>query len=132
MFIYNCHGYELVKAQSNTSEDFFNRSEVEYEYNGERFVTSVLYVRFFEEQLPEVSDIKTTRLYDNGEESVDFRDVVALAFIIKNPAYRGRKRIYISELDQFVNELQGVDFDQLVGYVRSIKQSSNNRVKVSI
>ncbi|MEE6451806.1 hypothetical protein RAH41_14620 [Gottfriedia acidiceleris] len=130
MLIYNCHGYELVKAQPNTSEDFFNRSEVEYEYNGQKIVTSVLYVRFFEEQLSEVSDLKT-RLDENGDQSVDFRDIVALALIIKNPDYRGRKRIYINELDQFVKELQGADFDKLVGYVRSIKQSSN-KIEISI
>jgi len=132
LFIYNCHGYELVKAQSNTSEDFFNRSEVEYEINGQKFVTSVLYVRFFEEQLPEMSEIKSTTFYDNGNETVELRDIVALAFIIKNPAYRGRKRIYINEINQFVNELEGVDFDQLVGYARGIKQNANNKVKVTI
>ena len=131
MYIYNCHGYELVKAQSNTSEDFFNRSEVEYEYNGQKIVTSVLYVRFFEEQLSEVSDLKTARLYENGDHSVDFRDIVALALIIKNPDYRGRKRIYINELDQFVKELQGADLNKLVGYVRSIKQNSN-KIEISI
>ncbi|ODG93625.1 MULTISPECIES: hypothetical protein [Bacillaceae] len=131
MLIYNCLGYELVKAQPNTSEDFFNRSEVEYEYNGQKIVTSVLYVRFFEEQLSEVSDLKTTRLYENGDQSVDFRDIVALALIIKNPDYLGRKRIYINELDQFVKELQGADFDKLAGYVRSIKQNSN-RIEISI
>lgn len=131
MLIYNCHGYELVKAQPNTSEDFFNRSEVEYEYNGQKIVTSVLYVRFFEEQLSEVSDLKTTRLYENGDHSVDFRDIVALALIIKNPDYRGRKRIYINELDQFVKELQGADLDKLVGYVRSIKQNSI-KIEISI
>lgn len=132
MFIYNCHGYELEKAQPNTSEDFFNRSEVVYEYNGGRYETSVLYVRYFEEKLPEISDIKPTTFYDNGEDSVEFRDLVALAFIIKNPAYRGRKRIYINEIDQFVKELEGVDFDQLVGYARGIKQNSNKRVEITI
>jgi len=132
LYIYNCHGYELVKAQSNTSEDFFNRSEVEYEYNGQKVVTSVLYVRFFEEQLPELSEVKTTVLYDNGEESIYFRDLVALAFIINNPSYRGRKRIYINEINEFVNELKGVDFDQLVGYARGIKQSTSKRVEVTI
>ncbi|PGS47563.1 hypothetical protein [Bacillus sp. AFS041924] len=129
MLIYNSHGYELVKAQPNTSEDFFNRSEVEYEYNGQKIVTSVLYVRFFEEKLSEVSELNLTSF--NSEELVDFRDVVALALIIKNPDYRGRKRIYINELDQFVKELQGVDFDKVVGYVRSIKQNSN-KIELSI
>lgn len=132
MFIYNCHGYELEKAQPNTSEDFFNRSEVEYEINGERFVTHVLYVRFFEEQLSEISELNSTILYDNGEESVYFRDLVALALIIKNPAYRGRKRIYINELSQFAEELKGVDFEKLVGYARSIRQNASKRVEVTI
>lgn len=132
MYIYNCHGYELVKAQSNTSEDFFNRSEVEYEYNGQKFTTSVLYVRFFEEQLPEMSEVKTTVFYDNGEESIYFRDLVALAFIIHNPSFRGRKRIYINEINEFVNELKDVDFETLVGYVRGIRQSTSKRVEVTI
>ncbi|PEJ53716.1 MULTISPECIES: hypothetical protein [unclassified Bacillus (in: firmicutes)] len=131
MLIYNCHGYELVKAQPNTSEDFFNRSEVEYEYNGQKIVTSVLYVRFFEEKLSEFSALETTRLFENENLSVDFCDIVALALIIKNPDYRGRKRIYINELDQFSKELQGVDFDKVVGYAKSMKQNSN-KIEISI
>ncbi|MFB7141019.1 hypothetical protein ACFCYN_15315 [Gottfriedia sp. NPDC056225] len=131
MLIYNCHGYELVKAQPNTSEDFFNRSEVEYEYNGQKIVTSVLYVRFFEEKLSEFSALEATRLFENENLSVDFRDIVALALIIKNPDYRGRKRIYINELDQFTKELQGVDFDKVVGYAKSMKQNSN-KIEISI
>ncbi|QKE71764.1 hypothetical protein HPK19_02650 [Arthrobacter citreus] len=131
MLIYNCHGYELVKAQPNTSEDFFNRSEVEYEYNGQKIVTSVLYVRFFEEKLSEFSALEATRLFENENLSVDFRDIVALALIIKNPDYRGRKRIYINELDQFSKELQGVDFDKVVGYAKSMKQNSN-KIEISI
>ncbi len=50
MLLKKCEGYELEKEKSNTSEDFFNRSEVVYVENGKEKTLHVLYVRYFDER----------------------------------------------------------------------------------
>lgn len=47
MNICRLHGEELQKSQSNTFEDYFNRSEVTYRDGGEERTLSVLYLRHF-------------------------------------------------------------------------------------
>jgi len=131
LIIYESKGYELEKAQPNTSEDFFNRSEVEYEVNGVKYKTAVLYLRYFEEKLSTFSDLKDVTLYENGEESIYFCDTVALAIVLKNPNYIGRKRIYINEITQFSKELEGVNYEQLVQYIRGTKQNANKKVHIN-
>jgi hypothetical protein len=131
LIIYESNGYELEKAQPNTSEDFFNRSEVVYEVNGVKHKTAVLYLRYFEEQLSTFSDLTDVTLYENGEESIHFCDTVALAMVLKNPNFIGRKRIYINEMTQFSKELEGVNYEQLVQYIRGTKQNANKKVHIN-
>lgn len=54
MNICRLHGEELQKSQSNTFEDYFNRSEVTYRDGGEERTLSVLYLRHFETALLEL------------------------------------------------------------------------------
>lgn len=111
MKIISCHGYELEKEKPNTSEDFFNRSEVKIEENGKETVFRVLYLRYFEEQLYEFIPFQENPIYTVGSRNVELKDIVALACILKNPDYQNRKQVYINNSDDFTNCLEGLNFE---------------------
>lgn len=113
MFIKECQGYELEKEKSNTSEDFFNRSEITFEEDGHEKTLHVLYVRYFDEFFPEFTPFKTNPLFKAGTREVDFKDIVALVCLLKNPGLRHRKRIYINSQTEFASYFQEVDFSKI-------------------
>jgi hypothetical protein len=113
-------GYELEKAQPNTSEDFFNRSEVTYTIDGVEKQLSVLYVRFFDEKITELTPFTEDPLFKVGEKEVTLKDVVALVCLLKDPSLTQRKRIYISEQDAFSPYFQHVSLEELKGIAEQI------------
>ncbi|MFO1441760.1 hypothetical protein KDN24_00625 [Bacillus sp. Bva_UNVM-123] len=113
MFIKECQGYELEKEKSNTSEDFFNRSEITFEEDGQEKTLHVLYVRYFDEFFPEFTPFETNPLFKAGTREVDFKDIVALVCLLKNPGLRHRKRIYINSQTEFASYFQDVDFSKI-------------------
>jgi hypothetical protein len=113
LIIKECIGYELEKAQSNTSEDFFNRSEVTFLEDGEERTFHLLYVRFFDELRAEVTPFKEDPLFTIGEREIYFRDIVALICLIKNPGFRNRKRVYINSQEEMASYFEGFQFEKL-------------------
>ncbi|MGN7193055.1 hypothetical protein ACTHS9_02665 [Bacillus mycoides] len=101
MIIIGYAGYELEKAKSNTSEDFFNRSEVTYILNNQEKTFSVLYVRYFEEILQEITPFEGNPVYKVEEQDVYLRDIVAIACLVKDKELRAQKRLYLNELTDF-------------------------------
>lgn len=91
-------GYELEKEKSNSPEEFFNRSEVIYEQKGAKKVFQLLYLRYFEEQLP--VHIAEPLKMAFGED-VAFRDVSALAALVNREAYQNRRKLYINNENEF-------------------------------
>ena len=70
MKIISCHGYELQKAQPNTSEDFFNRSEVTFvDDDGTERTLHVLYVRYFDERFFEWTPYEQDPVFQIGRAS---------------------------------------------------------------
>lgn len=120
--IKECRGYELVKEQSNTSEDFFNRSEIIFSEEGTEKTLHVLYVRYFEEIFPEITPFTNEPLFIEGGREVMFKDIVALVCLLKNPGLRKRKRLYISSKQEFVSYFQGINFQKLSEVFRSLGQ----------
>lgn len=108
-----CKGYELEKEKPNTSEDFFNRSEVVYIENGEEKTLHVLYVRFFDEQFSDFTPYKENPIFQIGSKGITFKDIVALVCLIRNPEFRNRKRIYINTIEELTSYFQGIDFEKL-------------------
>lgn len=121
LVIKECIGYELEKEKSNTSEDFFNRSEVTFLENGEERTLHVLYVRFFDELISEFTPYQQNPIFTNGETEVTFKDIVALVCLIKNSGLRNRKRLYINSKQEFVSYFQDVDFNKLPEIVFAVK-----------
>ncbi|WP_147533840.1 hypothetical protein [Bacillus marasmi] len=113
MLVKLCKGYELEKEKPNTSEDFFNRSEVVYVENGEEKTLHVLYVRYFDDQINEFTPYTDKIVFQNGTGEVTFKDIVALVCLIKNPGLRDRKRIYINKQAEFASYFEGIDFSKL-------------------
>ena len=109
MLIKQAAGYELEKEQSNTSEDFFNRSEVTFVEDGNIKTLHVLYVRFFDELIGSITPYETEPIFQAASRDIYLRDVVALACLLKNPGYRHRKRVYINVQKEFADIFKGLE-----------------------
>lgn len=127
--IIECRGYELEKEKSNTSEDFFNRSEISFVENGMEKTLHVLYVRFFEEAIQEFTPFHQDPIYGEGENSVYFKDIVALICLLKNPGLRNRKRLYINSKQEFVEFFQDIDFSKLTEIFETIKSKKTYELR---
>ncbi|MEH7252325.1 MULTISPECIES: hypothetical protein [Bacillaceae] len=125
MFIKECIGYELEKEKSNTSEDFFNRSEVTFMEGSVEKTLHVLYVRYFDESFQEFTPYQQNPILTKGDIQVTFKDIVALVCLIKNPGLRNRKRLYINSKHEFASYFQDIDFEKLPEIVLTVKQNNN-------
>jgi len=122
MLIKECKGYELEKEKSNTSEDFFNRSEITFEDNGQDKTFHVLYVRYFEELANEFTPFASNPLFKAGSRDVELKDIAALVCLIKNPEFRHRKRVYINSKNEFASYFQDIDFSKIESLFQSLEK----------
>jgi hypothetical protein len=122
MLIKQCVGYELEKEKSNTSEDFFNRSEVTFVEDGKEKTLHVLYVRYFDELIGSITPFESDPVFKAGAREVYLRDLVAMAALLKNPGYRHRKRVYINVQREFADIFNGLDFNKVPEIVEGIEQ----------
>lgn len=129
MLIKQCVGYELEKEKSNTSEDFFNRSEVTFVEDGKEKTLHVLYVRYFDELIGSITPFEADPVFKAGSREVYLRDLVALAALLKNPGYRHRKRVYINVQKEFADIFNGLDFNKLPEIVEGIEQEGTFEVR---
>ncbi len=132
MIIKQCNGYELEKAQSNTSEDFFNRSEVVFNENGEEKTFHLLYVRYFDELLPEVTPFKQEPLFVIQERNIYFKDIVALVCLLSNPSYRTRKRVYINSQEEFLSYFKTFNYQVIQDVFKAIAEKRQFAVEPSM
>ncbi|QNG61379.1 hypothetical protein H4O14_07860 [Bacillus sp. PAMC26568] len=103
MIIKNGRGYELEKEMPNTSEDFFNRSEVTFVSSKTEKTFHVLYVRYFEQVFTE----QNAELF--AGQDLRLKDILALICIIQNESLLMRKRMYINTEEEFQSYLKGID-----------------------
>jgi hypothetical protein len=129
MLIKQCVGYELEKEKSNTSEDFFNRSEVTFVENGKEKTLHVLYVRFFDELIVSITPYEADPVFKAGSREVYMRDLVAIAALLKNPGYRHRKRVYINVQKEFADIFNGLEFSKLPDIFESIEQKGSFEIR---
>ncbi|MDN4074617.1 hypothetical protein [Fictibacillus terranigra] len=110
MKIKACTGYELVKEKPNSPEEFFNRSEVVYEQDGNERNLKLLYVKYFEERLqPLISEQLAT---ENGEQLM-IKDIAALAALLQLKEAQKRRRIYMNNEENFRSLFQNMDWMEL-------------------
>lgn len=113
MRITACKGYELEKERPNTSEDFFNRSEVIFDDEGKEKTFHVLYIRYFDEVAHEFTPFSSDPIFKVEDREVNFKDIVGLVCILKNPGFKNRKRIYINTQKEIADYFSEIDFDKL-------------------
>ncbi|EJR61354.1 hypothetical protein [Bacillus toyonensis] len=101
MIIIGYAGHELEKAKPNTSEDFFNRSEVTYILNDKEKTFSVLYVRYFEEVIQEITPFEGNPVCKVEEQDIYLRDIVAICCLVKDKELRTQKRLYLNNIEEF-------------------------------
>ena len=129
MKIIQCTGYELEKEKSNTSEDFFNRSEITYIDDGVEKNLHVLYVRYFDEIFTEFTPFQQDPVFTAGEKLVYFKEIVALICLLKNPGLRQRKRVYLNDPQEFATYFKNVDFEKIIGVFQALKQNQNYELR---
>lgn len=114
MIIKKCKGYELEKEKPNTSEDFFNRSEVTFIDNGVEKKFHLLYVRYFDEVISEFTPYESDPVFTlEGGVEITFKDIIGLICLLKNPGFRHRKRVYINTEKEIKEYVKGITFEKL-------------------
>jgi hypothetical protein len=113
MIIKECKGYELEKEKPNTSEDYFNRSELTYVEDGVVKNLQVLYLRYYEENYRLYTHFEGNPVYHLNGSEIFIRDIVALICLLKNPGLRHRKRIYINTEIEFKHYFKEVNYEKL-------------------
>ncbi|ETI70377.1 hypothetical protein [Neobacillus vireti] len=129
MLIKECKGFELEKEQSNTSEDFFNRSVVVFNEDGEEKTLHVLYVRYFDEIYQEFTPYQENPIMVQDGNEVQFKDIVALVCLLKNPGLRARKRLYINSKHEFASYFQDINFDKLPEIFLALTQNKGYQLR---
>jgi hypothetical protein len=120
MLIKEIKGYELEKAAPNTSEDFFNRSEVTFIDNGTEKTFHLLYVRYFDEIFNEFVPYENNPVFTVSGQEVNFKDIIGLICMLKKPELKNRKRVYINEKHELREYCQGIDYNKLPAIVEQI------------
>jgi hypothetical protein len=128
MFIKQCSGYELEKEKSNTSEDFFNRSEVTFVEDGTEKTLHVLYVRYFDELISKLTPFEQDPIFSGSSREVTFKEIVALACLLKNPGYRHRKRVYINSENEFAEVFENFNFVKLAELFKNMEKHDGYEV----
>lgn len=113
MKIKEIKGYELEKSKKNTSEDLFNQSEVTYEEDGVEKTLKVLYLRYFDEIKGELTPFKEDPVFEVGSKSINFKDIVALCFLVKNPELKNRKKVYMNSKEHFAAYFKDIDINEI-------------------
>lgn len=129
MFIKECKGYELEKTLKNTSEDFFNKSEVTFQEDGTEKTLQVLYLRYFDEVKGDYTPFQGDPIFQAGGKDIDFKDIVALVCLIKNPGFRHRKRVYFNTQNEFSSFFQNIDFDKLKLIFEALEKGKGYEVR---
>jgi hypothetical protein len=129
LLIKECKGYELEKEKSNTSEDFFNRSEITFSEDGVEKTLHVLYVRYFDEIFQEFTPYTEDPIFVQEGHEVAFKDIVALVCLLKNPGLRERKRLYINSKQEFASYFQDVNYKKLPEIFLALKQKNGYELR---
>ncbi|MDQ0269296.1 hypothetical protein [Cytobacillus purgationiresistens] len=124
MLIKHYKGWELEKEMPNTFEDFFNRSEVAFEEDGLEKTLTITYVQYFEEFLSEFTPYDKNPLFMAGSREVEFKDIVAIATLLNQPALSKRKRIFVRSQSELQTLFKGYDFSKLPDILESIENKS--------
>lgn len=132
MIIKNCEGFDLEKTSKQSPEDAFARSVVTFESDGREKTFHLLYLKYFADSTSEFTPFKTEPLFTSGNRAIHLRDIAALVFIIKNPDFQQRKRVYINDLNRFAEYFAGIAFNKLEELFEKLETTGSYEYKSSI
>ncbi len=108
MEILNFGGFEMEKEMKTSFQDYFNESYLEIMDQGRKRRFTIVYLRYFEEKMEDYTPFTGNPICTLNGRGYNLRDVFALIFFWKHPEKRKRKRIYISNGDEFSDSLKDV------------------------
>lgn len=128
MEILECAGLELEKEKSNSPEDLFNRSSVSFKEGNEEKRLHVVYLRVFDELMPELTPFTEHPLYKGTHKNFYFYDIVALVCLMHDPELSRRKRLYLNSQEEFSAYFKNLDFDSLKQTMKRLNQGQSTIV----
>ncbi|MFJ7307129.1 hypothetical protein [Peribacillus frigoritolerans] len=123
MRIVACNGFGLEKEKSNSPEDFFNRSVIQYIKDGEEKTLNVLYLRYFDEMVTLWTPYPANPLFKSLNRDIYMADIIAMVCLLKDPGLVNRKRIYINAEKELAGYFENIDFEKLEKVFISIDQA---------
>ncbi|RBW70347.1 hypothetical protein [Bacillus taeanensis] len=132
MKILQLKGYELEKSKSNTPEEFFNRSEIVYLDKGEEKTFYVLYLRYFEEKISEITPFESDPIFTIADRDIYFRDIAAFLCFINNPDFKKRRRVYINSLQEFSTYFKNINYEEVKSMFEKIEKQESVELKSSV
>ncbi|WHY95829.1 hypothetical protein [Peribacillus simplex] len=123
MRIVACNGFVLEKEKSNSPEDFFNRSVIQYIKDGEEKTLNVLYLRYFDEMVTRWTPYPANPIFKSPNRDIYMADIIAMVCLLKDPSLVNRKRIYINAEKEMAGYFENIDFEKLEKVFISIDQA---------
>jgi hypothetical protein len=132
MIIKSCEGFELEKESKQSPEDSFTRSVVTFELNGREKRFYLLYLNIFGGKIDDLTPFDSEPLFTVGNRDVAFKDIAALVFLIQNPGFQQRKRVYIHDEKEFKSYFEGINFEKLKDIFETLEKNGSFEFKSSI
>ncbi|CAH0181675.1 hypothetical protein SRABI96_01447 [Peribacillus sp. Bi96] len=123
MQIVACNGFELEKEKSNSPEEFFNRSVIQYVKDGKEKTLNVLYLRYFDEMVSRFTPYPANPIFKSFNRDIYLADIIAMVCLLKDPSLINRKRIYINSEKELASYFENIDFEKLEKVFISIDQA---------
>ncbi|MFF2286442.1 hypothetical protein [Peribacillus butanolivorans] len=132
MRIVACNGFGLEKEKSNSPEEFFNRSVIEFIKNGEEKTLNVLYLRYFDEMVARWTPYSTNPLFKSFDRDIYMADIIAMVCLFKDPSLASRKRLYINSEKELAGYFENINFGKLEKVFISIDQAKPYDIKSNV
>ncbi|PJN89955.1 hypothetical protein [Bacillus sp. mrc49] len=123
MRIVACNGFRLEKEKSNSPEEFFNRSVIQYIKDGEEKALNVLYLRYFDEMVTQWTPYHANPVFQTPKREIFMADLIALVCLLRDQSLVNRKRMYINSEKELAGYFENIDFQKLEKVFISIDQA---------
>jgi len=114
MRIASFYGIEMEKEMKTSFQDYFNESIVTYIKEGTEHTLSVVYLRYFEENITQFTNFQENPICIFKDREIFLCDIVGLVYLVKNYKKSNRKRIFISDGQEFSTIFNDFHLDELI------------------
>jgi hypothetical protein len=128
LIIKRFEGFELEKDQKNQPTDLFNRSEVTFNAEGEDRDFHVLYLRYFDEIVDQLTPFQENPVLKISSKDVYLKDIVALSALMTDPTLVEHKRIYINEEQGFKKIFSQLNQEKLTSVVKELVTNKQSKL----